>query len=219
MSTLFIAPGACSLGAHVVVRELDLPVAVVKVPLRKPESPIFKVNPLGKVPTLLLDDGVAITENTAILPFLADLRPGTPLFAPAGHAERGLIQSWLGYLSAEVHAGTFRLVTRPEKFSDDVSAHAGIKAKALQQLVAAYGHFDRSLEGRDFLVGNRFTIADAYLGVFARWTAKVGDRLAEFRNVERFRVAYEARASVQAALAAEAQTESAPAQVHAASAA
>ncbi|WP_348945229.1 glutathione S-transferase N-terminal domain-containing protein [Chitinibacter sp. FCG-7] len=93
---LFIAPGACSFGTHIVARELKLPVEIVKVPLRTPESPIHQVNPLGRVPAVQLADGQVITENSAILPFLADLAPGTPLFAPAGSPERAKIQSWIG---------------------------------------------------------------------------------------------------------------------------
>jgi glutathione S-transferase len=99
---LFVARGACCLGAHVVVRELALPVEVVIVPLRTPGSPIHAVNPLGRVPALRFDAGAVLTENSAILPFLADQRPGTSLFAPAGTIERAQIQSWIGYLNSEV---------------------------------------------------------------------------------------------------------------------
>ena len=84
---LFISPGACCLGAHVIVHELDLPVDVVSVPLRTPDSPIHGVNPLGRVPALRLADGTVITENSAILPLLADQRPGTSLFAPVGNPD------------------------------------------------------------------------------------------------------------------------------------
>ena len=97
MTQLFIASGACSFGTHVVVRELNLPIEIVKVPLRTAESPIHQINPLGRVPALRLIDGQVITENSAILPYLADLVPDTLLFAPAGSAERAQIQSWIGY--------------------------------------------------------------------------------------------------------------------------
>ncbi|UXY15504.1 glutathione S-transferase N-terminal domain-containing protein [Chitiniphilus purpureus] len=202
---LYIASGACSLGAHVVVRELGLPVQIVKVKTRVPESPIHAVNPLGRVPALRLDDGTVITENSAILPFLADLAPGTPLFAPAGSVERGLIQSWIGYFSAEVHAGGFRAVNRPERYSRDEAAFDGIRSQSRATLKQTVAHIDRHLAGQDWLVGGRFTIADAYLGVFVRWIARFGDAFSDLEALNGFRERYLARESVQAALAFEAQ--------------
>lgn len=201
MTTLYTAPGACSFAAHVAILELDLPIDVVNVPLRAPDSPIHAINPLGRVPALQLDDGVVITESSAILPFLGDLKPG--LFAEVGQSERGLIQAWLGYLTAEVHTGAFRVVNRPERFSADVSTHPAIREKSLKTLHEALSHIDRHLEGKDWLVGNRFTIADAYLGVFLQWITRFGDVFADLKNLARFKVAYLARPSVQAVLAFE----------------
>lgn len=203
MTTLYISPGACSLGAHVVVRELELPVQIQIVKLRTPDSPIHAVNPLGRVPALQLDSGQVITENSAILPFLADLKPGTSLFAPAGSAERGLIQSWIGYLSAEVHAGAFRVANRPERFSTDETSHDTIRKTGKQVLHTALQHVDRHLADQDWLVGNRFTIADAYLGVFARWITRFGNEFEDLENITRFRDHFLSRPAVIAALAFE----------------
>jgi glutathione S-transferase len=202
---LFIAPGACCLGAHVVVRELDLPVDIVKVPLRTPDSPIHAVNPLGRVPALKLADGSVLTENSAILPYLADLEPEGGLLAPAGSAERARIQSWIGYINSEIHAAAFRPINRPERYSNDVSAHDGIRLRGREQLKIALGHLDRRLADRPFLEGGRFTIADAYLGVFVRWIVPLGDEFADLEALARFRTAYNARPSVRAALEAEAK--------------
>ena len=201
---LFVARGACCLGAHVVVHELDLKVDVVVVPLRIPESPIYNVNPLGRVPALRLDDGTVITENSAILPFLADQRPGTSLFAPTGSAERARIQSWIGYLNSEVHTACFRPINRPERYSADPAIHDSVRQRAREQLHTALSHVDRHLTGHGFLVGHRFTIADAYLGVFARWTAALGEQFADLKALHRFRREYDERTAVRAALAAEA---------------
>jgi glutathione S-transferase len=203
---LFISPGACCLGAHVIVHELDLKseVEVIKVPLRTPGSAIHAVNPLGRVPALRLADGTVITENSAILPFLADLRPGTLLFAFAGTHERAQIQSWIGYLNSEVHVGCFRPINRPERYSNDVAAHPGIRQRGREQLKSTLLHVERHLAGRRYLVGERFTIADAYLGVFARWTAALGDEFGDLQALQRFRREFESRPSVRAALAFEA---------------
>jgi glutathione S-transferase len=202
---LFITPGACCLGAHVVARELDLPVDIVKVPLRTPGSPIHAVNPLGRVPALRLADGEVITENSAILPYLADLKPEGGLYAPAGSVERAKIQAWIGYINSEIHAASFRPINRPERYSNDASAHDGIRRRGREQLKTALGHLDRRLKDRPFLEGGWFTIADAYLGVFVRWIVPLGDEFADLEALARFRTAYNERPSVRAALAAEAE--------------
>jgi glutathione S-transferase len=200
---LFVSPGACCLGAHVVARELDLPLEVVVVPLRTPESPIHQVSALGRVPALRLHDGTVLTENTAILPFLADLRPGTMMFASPGTTKRAQIQSWIGYINSEVHAASFRAINRPERYSDDPAAHAAIRQRGRKQLKIALLHVERHLETRRLLVGECFTIADAYFGVFARWTAALGEEFADLAAIHRFRLDYEDRPSVRAALQAE----------------
>lgn len=202
MTTLFIFPGACSLAAHVVIEELQLPIEIEKVSLAA-DSPYRQVNPLGRVPALLLDDQTLLTENTALLPYLADLRPGTPLFAAAGSVERAQIQGWLGYLATEVHSGAFRSINRPERFTPDEQAYAGIRSKGLQRLADALKPIEARLGGQDWLVGNRFTIADAYLGVFIGWSARAGTLLQDFPALQAFLGRYRARESVIRTLAAE----------------
>lgn len=205
MSVLYVAPGACSLAAHSLVHELQLPIQVEVVALRTADSPIHRINPLGRVPALSLDYGTLITENSSILPYLADLAPEAGLFAPAGSAERAQIQSWIGYLTSEVHVGGFRPLNRPERYSADEAAHPGIRAQAAEQLHQALAHVDRHLEGRQWLVGERYSIADAYLGVFAGWLPRLGERFADLRNLARAREAFQARPATQQALAAEGQ--------------
>lgn len=203
MTTLFISPGACSFAAHVLVHELQLPIAVERVVLNREDSPYRQINPSGKVPALLLDDQTLLSENTAILPYLADLRPGTPLFAPAGTTERAQIQGWLGYLATEVHVGAFRPINRPERYSVDESAFPGIRQRGLQQLANALKPLEARLAETDYLVGERFTLADIYLGVFLGWSGRAGTLLADFPGLQGFLARYRARPSVQQALAAE----------------
>ena len=200
---LYVSPGACCLGAQVVVQALELPVEVVSVPLRQPDSPIHQVNPLGRVPALQLGCGTVLTENSAILPYLADLRPGTPLFAPAGSTERARIQAWIGYIAAEVHTAAFRPINRPERYSNDPAMHDAIRARGREQLFTALDHLDQRLQWHEWLEGGRFTIADAYLGVFVRWIVPLGEPFDRLEGLNRFRTAYHAQPAVQAALAAE----------------
>ncbi len=155
------------------------------------------------MPALQLDDGRLITENSAILPYLADQVPGTPLFAPAGSVERGQVQSWLGYLGSEIHAGSFRPLNRPQRYSADESAHLGIRAQAQVQLLKAFAHIEQHLQDRQWLVGERYSIADAYLGVFASWLLRLGGPFNELQAIGRLRTQWSARPAVQQALKAE----------------
>ncbi|UUZ64576.1 glutathione S-transferase N-terminal domain-containing protein [Polaromonas sp. P1-6] len=147
---LLVTPGACSFASHVVVRELDLPIEIVCVSLTDPQAPHRRLNPLGRVPTLALNDGTVVTETTAILPLLADLRPGTPLFAPAGSLECAQIQSWLGYLNAEVHAGCFRAINRPQRFCSNETVWPQIREQGKRRLLSA---LERQLQQTLMLAG------------------------------------------------------------------
>jgi glutathione S-transferase len=202
MTTLFIFPGACSFAAHVVIHELQLPISVERVILGDPNSPYRQINPTGRVPALLLDNQTLLTENTAILPYLADLKPGTELFAPAGSVERAQIQGWLGYVATEIHVGAFRPINRPERYSADESAFPGIRQRALEQLSNALKPIEARLAQTEYLVGDRFTVADAYLGVFLGWSARVGV-LNDFPALQAALGRFRARESVVQTLAAE----------------
>lgn len=202
MTTLFIFPGACSFAAHVVIHELQLPISVEPVTLGDPNAPYRRINPTGRVPALLLDDQTLLTENTAILPYLADLKPGTPLFAPAGSVERAQIQGWLGYVATEVHVGAFRPINRPERYTADEAAFPGIRQRALEQLANALKPIESRLAQTDYLVGNHLTLADIYLGVFLGWSARVGV-LGDFPALQAALGRFRARDSVVQTVSAE----------------
>ncbi|EJN23216.1 glutathione S-transferase C-terminal domain-containing protein [Pseudomonas sp. GM80] len=202
MTTLFIFPGACSFAAHVVIHELQLPISVERVTFGDPNSPYRQINPTGRVPALLLDNQTLLTENTAIMPYLADLKPGTQLFAPAGSVERAQIQGWLGYVATEVHVAAFRPINRPERYSADETAFPGIRQRALEQLTNALKPIEARLAQTEYLVGDRFTVADAYLGVFLGWSARVGV-LNDFPALQAALGRFRARESVVHTLSAE----------------
>lgn len=168
--------GAPEHDVHVVVRELALPVEVVCVALTDPDAPHRRINPTGRVPTLDIGEPLGLTENTAILPFLADLVPGTPLFAPAGSVERVRIQAWLGYLATEVHAGSFRAINRPQRYHPAPVEHGDVRTSGLGLLAQAMTPVADTLRRQPWLTGEHFTIADVYLGVFCGWIEKLGER-------------------------------------------
>jgi glutathione S-transferase len=203
MTQLYVASGACSFGAHVVARELNLSIEIIKVPLRTADSPIHKVNPLGRVPTLVSDAGEVITENSAILPWLADLKPEAGLGAPVGSIERARIQEWIGFLNSDLH-GAFRPVNRPQLFHSDEIVQQSIREQGLVRLRELLRVVQRKLEGQTWAIGEVFTVADAYLGVFQRWLPRAGIDIKDFPGLAAYNERYHARESVKAAAAFEA---------------
>ncbi|MFL9610065.1 glutathione S-transferase family protein [Methylobacillus sp. Pita2] len=208
MTTLYISPGACSLGAIVTLKALDIPHRLVRVALRQADSQIYDINPLGRVPTLQLENGDVITENAAILPYLADSKPEANLFAPAGSLQRAHIQEWLGFANSDIHPA-FRPVTRPELFADHHEAQQQVRKKGLERLNRLLSHVEKRLVTDQWLVDGRFTIADAYLGVFLGWLPRADiEAKDKYPAIHAYHKRYLSHQAVQAALAAEAQLRS-----------
>ncbi len=207
MTQLFIAPGACSFAAHVISHLLNADhgtaIEVVKVPIRTPDSPLWAVNPLGRVPALRLDDGQVLTENGAILPYLGDLVPQAGLSAPVGSLERYRIQEWIGLLNSDVH-NAFRPLGRPEFYNADPATHDGIRSRGRERLAWLLDEIEKKLPQQGWLFGARFTIADAYLGYYLRNVSRVGLPQAQAPGISAYVERYNAHPAVQAALAAEA---------------
>lgn len=203
MPILYVTPGTYSIGAHVALKALSIPHEIIKVALYRPDSEVRKVNPLGRVPTLELDDGTVITENGAILPYLASLNPAARLGAPQGSIELARIQEWIGFLNSDVQAA-FRTYGRPHIFHDDEKVQGEIKQKSIERLYQILDTLERWAPESGWLVGQRFTIADAYLGAFTRQIVKVGLSWDRWPKLQRFYQSYERHPAVLAADFAEA---------------
>ena len=157
---LFYAPLACSLASHIVCREADIPVTLRQVKLSTKEieggGNLYDINPKGAVPTLRRDDGSVLTEGPSVLQYLGDLKPSSGLCPAFGTDERYRLVEWLNFVSTEMHKRVFYMMFTPE--SDD-AAKVAARAVAPKRLdFVATG-----LMGRDYLLGDRFTVADAYL--------------------------------------------------------
>jgi glutathione S-transferase len=206
MTTLYFAPGACSFAAHVILKSLETnhghKAAFEKVVLRQPDSTIFNVNPLGKVPTLKLNTGETLTENSSILPYLGDLVPEAKLSAPFGTVDRARIQEWIGFVNSEIHAA-FKPVNRPEFYTEEKSAHDNIRAIGRENLTKLLKHVEKRLNNLTWVVGNRFTIADAYLGYWLRAIPRLGIDAEQFPNIKAYVERYSAHPDVVAATDAE----------------
>lgn len=193
---LYFSPGACSLSPHIVLLEAGLAFTTEAVDLRKKVTAsgadFSAINPKGYVPALETGDGVLLTEGTAIVQYLADLVPEKHLAPAAGTPERYVLIEWLNFISTEVHKN-FSPLFRPNAGADLVNY-------AQSNLSARLGYVERMLDGRDYLTGPRFTVADAYLFTVLNWASLVRVDLSGFPLVQAFQKRVGERPMVQQAL-------------------
>jgi len=197
--TLFFSPGACSFSPHIALRESGLPFALERVDLRTKKTAsgddFLAINPKGYVPALRLPTGEVITEGPAIVQWIADQAPEKGLAFTPGTLDRARVQEWLTYVGTELHKSFSPLFDR--------AATEEVKTVAKNRIAARFAYVNGQLEGREFLVGGRFTVADGYLYTVLSWTAFVGIDLAQWPALESFRARVHERPSVQEARAAE----------------
>jgi glutathione S-transferase len=196
---LYYTPGACSLSPHIVLCELGLPHDLEKVDLRthQTESGVdfSTINAKGYVPALVLDDGQLLTEGPAIVQYLADRKPEAGLLPPAGSLERTRVQEWLTFIGTELHK-SFSPLFNP-------AASADWKAAGLANIERRFGLLEKTLSGREYLMGSTFCVADAYLFTVVNWTRFQNIDLAPWPNLLAYHQRVMARAGVQAALRSE----------------
>jgi glutathione S-transferase len=196
---LYYSPGACSLSPHIVARELGLELGLERVDTKAKKThdgrDYLAINPKGYVPALELDNGEILTEGPAIVQYLADRRPDARLVPASGTLERYRAQEMLGYINSELHktyTPLFNPATSPE-----------LRADRIAYLIKRYAILDEHLAGKQYLFGDQFTAADAYLFVVTSWAAGVKVDLAQFKHLAAFQARVAQRASVKAAMAAE----------------
>ncbi|WP_306603590.1 glutathione transferase GstA [Azonexus sp.] len=196
---LFYTPGACSLSPHIVLCELALPHELVKVNLATQQTEdgrdFTTINPKGYIPALLLDDGELITEGPAIVQYLADLKPEAGLLPPAGTLARVRVQEWLTFIGTELHKN-FTPLFKP-------TASADWKAAASSNIERRFAYLDDILNGRDYLTGSEFSVADAYLFTVINWTFFLKMSLAEWPALVDYHHRIATRPAVQEALRSE----------------
>ncbi len=196
---LYYSPGACSLSPHIVALEAGLPVdlelASTKTKKLRDGTDFYTINPLGYVPVLELDDGTRLREGPAIVQYLADQAPGKQLAPANGTLARYQLQEWLGFINSEIHKGYGPLFNpaTPEAF----------KAAVIERLQGRYKYIDGQLAGRQWLMGDTFTVADVYLFVTTNWSRIVNVDLSAFANVQAWHARVGQRPAVQAAMKAE----------------
>ena len=196
---LYYSPGACSLSPHIILNEGGFSFDKEKVDLASRETETgadyTAVNPDGYVPALRLDDGQVLTEGPAIIQYLADRVPEKKLAPPMGTIERYRLMQWLNFISTELHKGFAPLFNpqAPEEW----------KAVATAQLARRLSSVSQQLEGKDWLLGNDFTVADAYLFTVLGWGRYVGIELERWPVLKAYQDRVFMRPAVQSTLKAE----------------
>jgi len=196
---LYYSPGACSLSPHIVAREAGIEVDLVKVDLkaRKLEDggDYARINAKGYVPALALDDGTLLTEGPAIVQYLADRHPDSGLAPSNGTLERYRLQEWLNFLTSEIHK-SFSPLFNP-------AAAEGWKQAARENIVRRFDLITERLGPNAYLMGERFTVADAYLFTLLNWCQWTGIDLARWPALKDYLARVAGRPKVQEALRAE----------------
>ena len=196
---LYYAAGACSLSPHIVLRESGLPFDLVPADLKTHQladgSDYYGVSPKGYVPLLELDRGERLSEGPAIVQYIADLVPAKNLAPANGTMARYRVQEWLNFITSELHKGIGGLFNpaMPEGY------RPAVKDRALGRLKWV----NEQLEGKQYLMGDSFSVADAYLFTVANWTQFVGIDRSGLVNLGAFMGRMAARPAVQEALRAE----------------
>jgi glutathione S-transferase len=193
---LYYSSGACSLSPHIVLLEAGLPYTLVKTDLKTKKTDsgadYLTINSKGAVPALQLDDGRVLTEGPAIVQYLADLKPESGLAPRAGTFERYQLMEILNYITSEVHK-TFSPLFNP-------LSSAEMKEAAVTTLTKKFDWLAGFLGKKDFLLGNTFTVADAYLFTVLKWTRIVKIDLSKWPALAAYQARVAQRPKVQAAL-------------------
>ena len=196
---LYYSPGACSLSPHIVLHEAGLAftaeLASTKTHQLKDGTDYYSINPLGYVPLLVLNDGTQLSEGPAIVQYIADQAPDKQLAPANGSMARYQLQSLLNFISTELHKG-FSPLFNP-------ATPADYKPAVTEKLLSRMAWVDGQLAGKPYLMGDTFTVADAYLFTVTGWGAYVKVDLSGFANISAHRARMAARPAVQAALRAE----------------
>ncbi len=170
---LYYAPGACSIGIHVLLEEIGKPYETVKLDIRNGESqrpPFTEINPKGKVPTLVRDDGAVVTEYPAIAQWLAERFPKAGLLPKDEEAKLRAAEA-TDYCVATIHMQGFSRVFRPGAFAPSESDHEAVKARGRELMEKGYALMDKQLAGKEWVAGG-FSYGDSALFYVEYWGAK-----------------------------------------------
>ncbi len=197
---LYYAPGACSLASHIALQESGLPYQAVRVNLRDKKTSdgtdFNTINRKGYVPALKLDSGEVLTEGSVLLAYIGELQPTRQLIAASGTLDNYRVREWLAFIGTELHKTVSPLFNpkTPE----------ATRAMQVEAFKGRLRYVQDTLGGRPFLVGDRFSVADAYLFTVLNWCAHLHIDLGEFPQLKAYYERIKARPAVQTVLKSEA---------------
>lgn len=196
---LYYSNGACSLSPHIVLREAGLPFELVLASTKTHKlldgTDYYGIHAKGYVPLLELDDGERLGEGPAILQYIADQVPARKLAPANGTMARYRLQEWLNFITSELHKGFSPL------FNPAMPEEAKVLMRA--KLGERLSWVDQQLAGKQYLMGDDFTVADAYLFTVTNWAPKVGVETGSLAALGAYRARVAARPAVQEAMKAE----------------
>jgi glutathione S-transferase len=195
---LYFSPLACSMASRIVIYETGADARFIEVDPKTKRTregeDFFAINPLGLVPTLRTHHGEVLTENAAILQFIADAYPNVELAPPSGMA-RSRLHQWLCFIGTELHKALFAPLLDPKMPQEG-------KARTLQKAESRLAYLNTYLEGREFLL-DRFSVADAYLFTVLNWNIATPIDLKKWPAVEAYYARLKQRPSIARALSEE----------------
>ncbi|SRR5579883_444547 len=185
---LFFSPGACCMSCHIALEESKTPFELVYVG-KKAEPAVkenfLKINPVGAVPAFQLDDGKVLTQNIAILSYIADQKPEANLLAKVGTFERAETMKWLSFVAADLHK-SFSPVFRLDAITTNTECQKDAKNWVFSNINKYLSVLETHLKDKTFLVGERFSIADCYLYTVYQWTSRISFPTDKLPNLNRY---------------------------------
>lgn len=179
---LYYSPGACSLSPHIVANEAGISLELVKVDLKNHKltdgTDYFTINPKGYVPVLEISEGEILTEGPAIVQYLGDQQSSAEVVPKAGTMERYRLQEMLGYINSEIHK-TYSLLFNP-------SLNQEVAKERKDYLIKRYQYLDKKLSEHEYLLGEKFSAADAYLFTVTNWAKHIGIDLSDCPSIIAF---------------------------------
>ena len=195
---LYYSPGACSLAPHIALREAERRFDLERVDLKSHRtsagSDFILINPRGYVPALQLDGSEVLVENAAVLQYIGDLAPEKMLVPPNGTFARYHLQSWLSFIGSEIHKQFGPLFHKPTE---------AVAAQQRGKIGERFLYLEEALSDRGYLMGEYFTVADAYLFVMLQWSDRFHIDLQMYPNLDDYEFRISQRPAVRAAMAAE----------------
>jgi len=197
---LYYSAGSCSTSCHITLEESGLKYQAIPVDWDNASDPnialVKKLNTLGTLPVLVTDEGKHLDQNVSIHAYVADKAVGKSLFPPGGTFERAEALNWLAFVASDLHKGIGALFS-VEAYSPDKNVQAAVRKFMVERVNGLLIYLDSKVEGKDYLMGQNFTPADAYAYVVTEWTKWLEVPLTPYRNIQRYRTRIAERPAVK----------------------